>query len=350
MGDSGIEDYRFSVTGYRGFESEILRLRNANRSLPQSAGYLDWRYAGTNGGPQPRLFWVKDGAGRSRGMAALIFRRFWVDSTPRHVAVLGDISLDAALRGRGLGRSLLKFMSEDLDRNHPDCIAFVIPNEAAQQSLASAGWTTSGRLIPFVYILDAEQRLRRVLGSLRLARAIARPAARLMAGIARAHRKRGYSLLCARELDNSFDALWQRTEKRRLVLSDRSVEALRWRYATHPTLDFEFASLHRHGQLAGYLVYSVVEEERECSVYDLVLPDESDVGCMLALFVTQLAGRGGIDTVRLLLNEDHPYGRHLWKLGFVARRPSGVFQLHGKSARALMGGCKWLLTLGDKDI
>ena len=350
MGEPGIGDYQFAVTGYAGFESEILRLRNANRSLAQTAEYLEWRYAGSNGAPEAKVYWINDRAGRSTGMAALIFRPFWVNAKLQHVAVLGDISLDSELRGRGLGRSLLKFMAEDLDRDHADCLAFVIPNEAAQQSLTSVGWTTGGRLIPHVFLLNPEEKLRRVLGSSWLARGIAGPAARLMAGVARLRRKEGCSLHVAGGPDDSFDSLWQRLAKQYLVLSDRSLQALHWRYVDHPGCTFEFARLDRHGQPAGYLVYQVSQASRECFIYDLILLEQGDLGCMLALFITQLADQGGVDIVRLLLNDGHPYGRQLWKLGFVARDPSGVFQLYGRSARNGLGGSRWFLTLGDKDI
>jgi hypothetical protein len=68
------------------------------------------------------------------------------------------------------------------------------------------------------------------------------------------------------------------------------------------------------------------------------------------LFIARLADQGAVDIVRLVLNDEHPYGGQLWKLGFVARDPSGVFQLHGPSARSRLTGSRWFLTLGDKDI
>lgn len=349
MADPGAEHYRFAVTAYAGLESEVLRLRNANRSQAQTPQYLDWRYASPNGAPQPKVYWMHDRAGRRSAMAALIFRSFWVDNEPQPAAVLGDISLDSELRGRGLGRSLLRFVTEDLDRHHSDCLAFVIPNGEAQRSLASAGWTTGGELIPYVLLLDPEEKLGRVLRSARLARGIARPARRMMAGVARLQRKQGYSLRLLDRLDDSLDAAWQGFDRTRLALSDRSMAALNWRYTNHPQAAFKFAALDRRGQLAGYLVYELAEGGRECSIYDLLLPEAGDLGCMLALFASHLADRGGVHAVRLLLNDEHPYAKQLWKLGFVARAPSGVFQLYGRRARARLEGCRWLLTQGDKD-
>jgi hypothetical protein len=245
---------------------------------------------------------------------------------------------------------LLRFVAEDLDRHHPDCLGFVIPNAEAQPTLRSAGWTTGGRLIPYVQILDPEERLRGALRSARLARRIARPAGMLMTGVARLHLKQGYALRLLDRPDDSLDAVWQRFDRRRLALSDRSMAALNWRYANHPQATFKFATLDRRGQPAGYLVYEFAEGGRECSIYDLLLPEPGDLGCMLALLAVHLAGQGGVDAIRLLLNDEHPYGGQLWKLGFVARPPAGVFQLYGRNAQARLGGCRWFLTYGDKDI
>jgi hypothetical protein len=172
----------------------------------------------------------------------------------------------------------------------------------------------------------------------------------MMAGIARLHRKQGYSLRLLDRLDGSLDAIWQGFDRTRLALSDRSMAALNWRYANHPQATFKFATLDRRGQPAGYLVYELAEGGRECSIYDLLLAEAGDLGCMLALFATHLADQGRVHVVRLLLNDEHPYARRLWKLGFVARAPSGVFQLYGRSARARLEGCRWFLTYGDKDI
>jgi GNAT superfamily N-acetyltransferase len=350
MGDPGTERYRFAVTGYAGFEGEILRLRNANRPHAQTARYLDWRYTGSNVAPAPKVYWMKDAAGRCSAMAALIFRSFWIGNEPRHVAVLGDISLDSDLRGRGLGRSLLEFVAEDLERHQPDCLGFVVPSEEAERSLACAGWTTGGRLIPHVLMLDAAEKLRRVLKSQLLARGIARPAGMLMAGVTRLHRRQGTSLRLLDRPEDSLDAIWRRFDRRQFVLSDRSIATLQWRYASHPQAAFKFAVLLRHGQPAGYLVYEVPEGSRECSIYDLLLPQPADLGSMLALFARHLADAGGVDAIRLLLNDGHPYRRQLWKLGFVARASSGVFQLYGRNARARLEGCRWFLTYGDKDV
>jgi GNAT superfamily N-acetyltransferase len=350
MGDSGIGDYRFTVTGYAGLQGEVLRLRNANRPVAQTAAYLDWRYSGPTGAPDPKLFWINDATGRSVGMAALIFRPFWIDGEPQHVAVLGDISLDAALRGKGLGRSLLKFMTEHLDGDHADCLTLVIPNEAARRALTSVGWTTAGSLIPYVFALNPGEKLLGLLKSPAIAKVAAWPISALLKRMIRRHRKAGYALSILDEPNGSFDAFWKRYPKASAILSDRATKTLRWRYQSHPERGFKFAKLVHEDQFAGYLVYKVSQPMRVCTIYDCILLENGDLGCMLALFVAHCADLGGIDTIRLMLNGGHPYGERLWKLGFIARQDSGTFQLYGPKAQARLRESKWFLTYGDKDI
>jgi GNAT superfamily N-acetyltransferase len=350
MEDSRTGGYRFTITGYSGFEDEILRLRNANRSVAQTAAYLNWRYADSPGAPEPKIIWARDVAGRSRGMAALIFRPFWLNGDLQHIAVVGDISLDSELRGKGLGRCLLKFMTDYLDQSHPERLAMVIPNKAAERSLTPIGWTTGGRLVPYVFVLNPEAKLPGILKSSHLAVGVARVVSKAMANLHRRHLRPGYSLSVVDTLDDSFDAFWHRYPKARLVLSDRGVETLSWRYVNHPQHKFSFAKLEHDGRFVGYLVYERSSITPMCLVYDLILSEPSDLPCLLALFVKHCSDRGSIDTIRLLLGGEHPYRKQLWKLGFIAREDAGIFQLHGPKARARLTESKWFLTNGDKDV
>ena len=350
MENLGAGDYQFAVTGYAGFAGEILRLRNANRSAAQTAAYLDWRYAVSPGAPEPKIVWVRDDAGHSRGMAALIFRPFWLNGELQYIAVLGDISLDSELRGKGLGRCLLKFMTDYLDQSHPERLAMVIPNEAAERSLTHVGWMVGGRLVPYVFVLNPEAKLPSILKGSHLGVGVARAASKAMASVHRWHLRAGYSLSVVDTLDDSFDVFWKRYPKTRLLLSDRGIETLSWRYVDHPQNKFGFAKLEHDGRFMGYLVYERSGATPMCSVYDFILLEHSDLPCLLALFVKHCADQGSIDTIRLLLVGEHPYRRQLWKLGFIAREDAGVFQLYGPKAQARLRESKWFLTYGDKDI
>jgi GNAT superfamily N-acetyltransferase len=141
------------VTGYKGFEDEILQLLNANRPVAQTRRWLDWRYTQLPGVPAPKVFWIRYNDRLPVGMASLIFRRYWVNGEPRDVAVLGDISLKQDLRGLGLGRQLMAFIGRHLN-SWPNHSAFVIPTSAAERCLSATGRTTAGCIVPHVLLVD----------------------------------------------------------------------------------------------------------------------------------------------------------------------------------------------------
>ena len=96
-------------------------------------------------------------------MAAAIFRPYHLDGVRTPVAVIGDISVDARYRGRGLGQMLLRYMTDFLDAHFPAGLALVIPTDSARRALARVGWSTAGELASNVYVLDAAPYLQRIL-------------------------------------------------------------------------------------------------------------------------------------------------------------------------------------------
>ena len=143
-----------TATAFAGFEAQILQLRNSNREHGETLEYLKWRYQSTGGVPEPRVYWLLDPTERPIGMASAIFRPYSINAMTGHVAIIGDISLDQQWRGRGLGRSLLQFMTAELDREHAGRPGLVIPTESARRTLASVGWVTAGSLAPLIYVLE----------------------------------------------------------------------------------------------------------------------------------------------------------------------------------------------------
>jgi GNAT superfamily N-acetyltransferase len=340
----------FNITGYTGFEEEILRLRNANRDVQKTREYLDWRYARLSGTPAPRVFWIRSSDNLAVGMASLIFRRYWVNNEPRDLAVLGDISLDQRLRNKGLGRALLKFVSRQLDQfssRHP---GFAIPTPAVERCLDAAGWTTAGHLVPHVFLVDPRDTFAALLRNQLLARGAAAVFSRVLAASLRLSVADGASLQFVDDVDETFDTFWSEYPKENLTLRDMSQATLKWRYFQHPHYRFRVAKLVRAGELTGYLVFEPsAPSDRTCRVHDLIVTRPKDLRCMLALFVRHILSAGGSSTIRVVLCDRHPYARALWKSGFVARRAqAAVFQV--RSAEGCFAKRESYVTSGDKDV
>jgi GNAT superfamily N-acetyltransferase len=335
------------VTGFDGLEREILRLRNANRDRPETLKYLNWRYRRAPDAPEPRVFWLLSPDRQRVGMASVVFRPYWINSARVQTAVVGDISLDARWRGRGLGQVLLRFMTEYLDEHFPQQPAFVIPTEAARRALARVGWAAPGALVPHVYVLDAARYLRALVRSGRLADRIARALRGCARVLARLRAPRDGSLHLQGTLDESLAEFARGLPASGDAVHDLGPESLNWRYAQHPHTRFTFARFTRSGETRGFLVFEDSILNQTCSIYDLVANTPADMRAMLALFVLRGLSTPSLATLRVLLDERHPCRTYLRRLGFIARRPDAVFQVHSRSG--LAERLAWCVTLGDKD-
>lgn len=347
--EAAADGFRLSVTDYAGHEDEVLRLRNLNRPVPETRAYLDWRYAGGDAACPPKIVWLTSESGAQVGMTGIVFRPFWADGIRIRTAVLGDISLDEAYRGRNLGRRLLEYVTRYLAEAFPDCLGFVIPTEAARRSLDAAGWTVGGKLLPYVLVLDPTEKLSKLMPAW-----LARPCARVLraayASYSRAQVGR-QDKLCPTEITGAdFDRLWAVRAKSGLVMGDRSCVSLAWRHAHHPHQACRILKLVRDERMVGYLVHAVSVDGHMCSIYDVAVESLKDLSSLLGLFAQACIEARGIANIRLVLSEAHPYTSALWKLGFIAREPQGVFQFFVPASAPKLDRLAWALSLGDKDI
>lgn len=343
----GPDGFEIALTGITGYEAEVLRLRNANRSDAKSIEYVLWRYCRLEGVPEARIAWLFDASGSAVGMAACVFRPFSIDGTVSGIGVLGDISLEERLRGRGLGKRLLSALTHDLEQAGAAGRAVVIPTQAARRSLDALGWRHAGGLIPYVCPINpvtylGGSALSRILAAA-LARTV-RSALSLLIGIQRARDVTFHDP----GFDAQFDDFWRSLPKNGLVMSDRSGATLLWRYANHPSRRFRVAKLDRAGGLRGYLVFEEQESAATVSIQDVVVLDSGDLAGLLAGFVNHCLAKEWAGSIRISLNEGHPYAGHLFRLGFMRRAASGEFQVFEPRGSRFPG--RWWLMPGDKDI
>jgi GNAT superfamily N-acetyltransferase len=342
------QDYSCIVTEYVGNEQEVLRLRNASRDNLETREYVDWRYQMPPGTPGPKVFWLVSASGERVGMASLIFRPYWRNGSPVHVAVLGDISVAQSLRGRGLGQRLLRFTTEYLNEHCSDSHGFVIPTEAARRSLAAVGWSTAGELIPHVLAIHPEPQLRAVLRSVWLTQRVCQIYRSLARMLLRRHLMEDGTLQFVSEPDVSVGELWRDSAKDGRVMRDLGLQSLIWRYATHPRMKFTYAKLMCSGELRAFMVLTLDAESQACSIYDLLARSTADLSCILALCAIRAMEGRDVSTLRISVDDKHPYRRSIRKLGFLPRPRGSPFQVHPRSATAER--IPWSITSGDKDV
>jgi GNAT superfamily N-acetyltransferase len=336
-----------AVSGFAGMEQEILRLRNTNRENSETAAYLKWRYQSAAGAPAPCVYWLLTGEGERIGMAAAIFRPYLVEGQLTQVAVIGDISLDARWRGRGLGQKLLQFMTQHLDENFPGHPALVIPTESARRALQACGWSIAGNLAPWVCVVDAADYLRPFTRSASVARALARGARALSRAFVGRHVPRGGTLKVSDLPDATIGPQSRAQAAHGVATRDLDAQVLGWRYTRHPHTAFRFATFSRAGVARAFLAFEESTHPGPGAVYDLWALSAADARALLALFMRRALTAAQLTSVRVLLDERHPWRAELRRLGFIARPVEAVFQVHSSDGSA--AHLSWQISQGDKD-
>lgn len=341
------EEVSCTVTTFGESEPQILQLRNANRERPETLDYLRWRYERARGCPDPCIYWLLSSAGEHIGMASAIFRPYYVDGRREPLAVIGDISLDARWRGRGLGRTLLRFMTSHLKQHYPRQAAFVIPTESARRALAACGWHTAGTLSPLVYVLEPASYLKSLVRYTPLARALAVPIRSCSHLWVSRYVPRHASLHLSDSLADLPGPLPRQTALHGIAVRDLSAEMLSWRYERHPHTRFIFASLQDGGLVKALLVFDDCTLDGSCTIYDLLAQTVEDLRGLVALFILYTLSLRRFTTLRGALDARHPARSCLRRLGFVARPDDAVFQVY--SASGVAEGLQWWISQGDKD-
>jgi hypothetical protein len=149
--------------------------------------------------------------------------------------------------------------------------------------------------------------------------------------------------------DPDFDKFWQNVPKEDLILHDRSVAALNWRYRKQPGHNYEITKFFKHGQFIGYAVSEITEEDGMCLVSDFIVADPTLVRPCMAAFLRHALKNEKVITVRIVLIEKGEYAHQLWKFSFFRREPLTAFQIYNPADQRMSRPENWFITAGDKD-
>lgn len=339
------EAVTFSMTSYSGYENDVLRLRNSNRANSQTLDYLNWRYLHEPCPYPPIIFWVNFN-GEHVGMASIIFRPYWINSKLSYAAVLGDISVDSHMRGQGVGRKLLQHVTAYL-KEKASYFSFVIPNEPVRKSLLAEGWTIPESFAWYVWTVDLKPKIKDYL-NVGLVLAILDKLYRVfnwirLKRIDTSH----FHGLHADFFDDSFEFFWQQFPKTGLIIRDRGLKSLQWRYQRHPNIKYKIMKFAYEEKFIGYVVYE--DASNTCFVTDMLALDTKFIKKITKLFINEICHSEHIQSIRYKLNEGHPYGVVLEGMGFRKRKESDVFQTLVSQQSLLPDPHTWYVSRGDKD-
>jgi len=345
-------DFSFCTTPYLGFEDEVLRIRNRNRSVSQTRAYLDWRYLGQEAQSPPEIFWVKaSSTGSFIGMAALIYRPYWLGCKKYDLGVFGDISLDREYRGTGLADKFFLFIRQQLRQKTSPCI-FVIPNIAAEKVLGRCGWLEYDRFVHHVLLLRPRAKIHEMVKIKSVSVILTFLYLFFLKMKLRGIETDGLTINTVSEFNEEFTDFLEAFPRESLCIRDKSRRSLQWRYRDHPDGDsYSIVTFRKGGVLIGYLIYSVNGGRTTLTVYDLMVMETKYLRGCIKLFIGFVNENIQVDSIRIALNATHPYCGFLKKIGFSARKGGQAIQiLVPGHAGASVKEYQWALTTGDKDV
>ena len=339
--------YHFSHTPFPGHEQEILDILHRNRDEVFSLEYLQWRYLGEQTEKPPVVFWVQNDTGKKIGICSLIFRKYWIDNEPQLVAVAGDTSLDASYRGQGIAKRLFNYMNTCL--NDSGCpYALALANESFGRAATAAGWVIDQAMVPFVYVLDWKHFLARFLPN----RFLANGAGALLNAVTRRHHflkePNGFTCSDRTTIDPKVDLLWKSFDKKNLLIKDRSLPTLEWRYTSIHQGKYAFFHVYRNASLCGCIVYSLIKSV--CYISDVLVSANEILNPCFSQFCKHLISLENIGTIRITMNYNHPFAVFLRRSGFVARQADAQFVLRETVQKEAYNRRENYILIGDKDI
>jgi len=343
------DDLACSITSYDGFEEDILDIRNRNRDFPQTRAYLDWRYLGCQSAIPPVIFWVQKSNGIRIGMASIIYRQYWIVDEVVNVAVLGDISIDKKYRRSGLGRKLLRFVTDYIRKER--ILSFVLPNNAVAEILSSIGWQGVGKRIRYVFFLNITEKLHKII-KIKALSCLCNAIYRLfwIANFFIEIHGKEIDIQLVEQFDDSF--VWFNHEfyGENILICNKNKSYLTWRYIQKPDCPYNILQFTERGMVKGYLIYTLSELPNICVVVDLFAETKESLVQLIKLFLYQRFTTESLnDTVYITLSKDHPYSNIVSGMGFV-KRDDKDFILSSPIEQYSKMKVSWVLTTGDKDV
>jgi len=336
----------FRTLPYEQCVDVVSAFRNSQREAQRDLAYFEWRYAGRPNGRAAHVTMGFDETGTAVAAASLIPHEFSVAGVVCLAGMVGDVSVAASMRGRGVAAALLaELLGAALARGLAAC--FVLPNQELTGSLTRAGFQTVGEIRRAIRLLSVQQRLRTRFGMLGgLAGSlldVALNASDALSGDA-THGK--YTVAMPQDFDSSYDSLWDRLPKANTGLALRNRSYLQWRFRNKPGAPYRIFELRRGAELAGYVIHHT--EERVALVDDFLAEDAAAAQALGKAFAAAARGAAWGDAIQVRYVEQ-PDLPSPWRGGRYVMR-ADVQRVMWATAPGLPAPRHWFVTPADKDV
>jgi len=310
---------------------------------------FDWVYRDNPHG-RGRLWLASDASsGEVVGIAGAFPRRMSVFGHAQLAWLLGDFCVSDAYRSVGPALALQRACLAEVRAGAiPFCYDF--PSTGMMAVYRRLGVDPLGHLVRLSKVLRVDARMRNIVMSRPIASGLSAIVNLFIApGALRRRRERDIEIdVCPGPLGSEFTELNHRIADPRVVMVERSVEYLNWRYLANPVYRYQVLAARRAGRLVGYTVFR--HDDRTMTLVELFAdaPDATIIDVVHGA-VAEAWGQG-LEALDISLLESSNLIDSLQKLGFRRREGLPVALYAAEEARAQIGDqANWFLSDGDRD-
>jgi broad specificity phosphatase PhoE len=291
---------------------------------------FDWRYHHNPHGPARAWLAVDDDSetGEPVGVSAAFPRHAQVNGAAKTGWVLGDFCISDKYRTLGpalqLQRATLASVGEHADADF--CYDF--PSRQLTAIYQRLRIQPAASIIRLAKPLRVDEKFRKLKPVVWLGNSL------LQLSDYKNSRKHRWEIdIHQGECGEEFTQLLKRSHAAAQVSIVRSAEYLNWRYLAHPVIRHQIITARKAGELAGYLVFSLDEENvKNARISEWCCADDNH---LLTAFIGEAARRlrrAGVMTLSAFLSEKDPRLPLLRKLGFWPRESSPIMMHWNNSA------------------
>jgi len=243
-------------------EHELLAVLQRNLSDLPHARRFSWLYRNNPLGPA-RSWLARDSiSGQAVGVASVFRRAVWIGPRLRLGGQVGDFAIDPSYRTLGPALMLQRATFEPVDSGELAFCYDCPPDDRGMSTFRRLGMTSDATMARYARLLRADRQVTRWLGHGLLA-AGARPLANVLTRLGpRRPRARALDIAVHRgRFDEEFSVLDEGVGGDDVIRGRRAAEDLNWRYRDDPLHEYEVLTARRRGELHGFIVLTVDEED-----------------------------------------------------------------------------------------
>jgi len=323
------------------------------RNLPElpHARRSEWLYDKNPAGNAWSWFAIEESLPSPIGVATVVPRFMWVGESLKLCGQVADFAIDPGYRSLGPAMLLQKATFDPVNRG---LLAFCYdcpPDDRGMSTFRRMGMEANCRMRRFARPLRVERRLGEKLASKKLVSITAlfgNLALRLLP--TRRHSASGIKVSVHEgRFGAEFTELDRNVRGGNLIRSRRSAEDLNWRFRDDPLNQYQVLTAHRGGELVGYAVVSLGEQD--AYVLDLFSRSVAEVGPSLLDAVVEHVHDRKIQSVHALCADGSEMSGLLRSVRFSGREISARIVAYAKvetEAHAFLHGSpKWSFTRMD---